>query len=128
MLDWQKLICDHRSPYDGDESAPSDRTKFRSPYQIDFDRIIYSKPFRRLARKTQVHPLVPNDHVHNRLTHSLEVASVGRSFGASIWDFLNRIGKAPPDTTEDDFRNIIQAACLRTTLEILHLVKQGNLR
>ena len=113
MLDWEKLICDHRCPYDGDESQSAERTKFRSPFQTDYDRIIYSKPFRRLARKTQVHPLVPNDHVHNRLTHSLEVASVGRSFGSLLWDLLKRRqDEITRISNEDDLRNIIQAACL----------------
>jgi hypothetical protein len=53
----------------------------RSPFNSDHDKIIFSGAFRRLARKTQVHPLATNDHVHNRLTHSLEVACVGRSLG-----------------------------------------------
>jgi dGTPase len=51
----------------------------RSNFEKDYDRIIFSQAFRRLARKTQVHPLAVNDHVHNRMSHSLEVSIVGRS-------------------------------------------------
>ena len=53
----------------------------RSGFQRDFDRLIFSSPFRRLQNKTQVFPLPGIAFVHNRLTHSLEVASVGRSLG-----------------------------------------------
>lgn len=43
----------------------------RSEFHIDHDRIVFSSAFRRLGRKTQVHPLARNDHTHNRLTHSI---------------------------------------------------------
>jgi len=56
----------------------------RSMFDKDFDRIIFSHPFRKLQDKTQVHPLPEYDFVHNRLTHSLEVSSVGRSLGRSV--------------------------------------------
>ena len=56
----------------------------RSPFHSDHDKVIFSGAFRRLARKTQVHPLATNDHVHNRLTHSLEVACVGRTLGVRV--------------------------------------------
>ena len=56
----------------------------RSQFQRDYDRIIFSSPFRRLQNKTQVFPLPGSVFVHNRLTHSLEVASVGRSLGCAL--------------------------------------------
>ena len=56
----------------------------RTRFDRDFDRIIFSYPFRRLQDKTQVHPLPEYDFVHNRLTHSLEVSSVGRSLGRAV--------------------------------------------
>lgn len=61
---------------------------FRTSYQRDFDRIIFSSAFRRLQNKTQVFPLPGSVFVHNRLTHSLEVASVGRSLGSIIGEFI----------------------------------------
>lgn len=57
----------------------------RSCFQKDYDRIIYSSAFRRLGDKTQVIPLPGNDYVRNRLTHSLEVSSVARSLGETVW-------------------------------------------
>lgn len=56
----------------------------RTPAEADIQRIIFSSPFRRLAGKTQVHPLAKIDYVHNRLTHSLEVAEIGASLAQSI--------------------------------------------
>ncbi|MFK7768388.1 MAG: dGTP triphosphohydrolase [Mariniblastus sp.] len=112
MLDWQTLMSDFRCPYDGKAPKASIQEPFRTAFQADYDRIIYSKPFRRLARKTQVHPLAPNDHIHNRLTHSLEVASVGRSFASMLWKYLKQSGQTPRQATADDFRQVMQAACL----------------
>lgn len=54
----------------------------RSDFQRDYDRLVFSSPFRRLQNKTQVFPLPGSIFVHNRLTHSLEVSSVGRSMAA----------------------------------------------
>lgn len=113
MLDWQTLMSDYRCPYAGNAPKPSKASDpFRTAFQADYDRVIYSQPFRRLARKTQVHPLAPNDHVHNRLTHSLEVASVGRSFASRLWEFFHRTGQVPTNSTSDDFCQVLQAACL----------------
>ena len=75
------------------------------------DRVVFSAAFRRLAHKTQVHPLSDNDHVHTRLTHSIEVASVGRSMGTIIGSPIAvRLGN--PQITPDTFGYIVQAACL----------------
>ena len=76
-LKWDQLLCDWRTPYPGKDPGPSSSNQYRSHFESDYDRVVFSQPFRRLARKTQVHPMAP-DGVHNRLTHSIEVASVGR--------------------------------------------------
>ncbi|HSF55891.1 MAG TPA: dNTP triphosphohydrolase [Algoriphagus sp.] len=60
----------------------------RTEFEIDYDRIIFSAPFRNLQDKTQVFPLPEQAFVHTRLTHSLEVSSVGRSLGKSCGEFL----------------------------------------
>lgn len=112
MLDWNRLICELRCPRPGKAAKPSPQEMYRTAFQTDYDRIIFSESFRRLARKTQVHPMVPNDHVHNRLTHSLEVASVGRSFGNRLSGFLQMKGQLPEGRTPDDLSQILQAACL----------------
>lgn len=56
----------------------------RSPLESDYGRLVFSSAFRRLHDKTQVFPLTTNDNIHSRLTHSIEVASVGKSFAVSI--------------------------------------------
>lgn len=67
--------------YTNQRSNTNDTSDARSEYQRDYDRIIFSSAFRRLQNKTQVFPLPGSVFVHNRLTHSLEVSSVGRSMG-----------------------------------------------
>ena len=95
----------------GEEAGVGKGDVFRSAFEMDFDRIVYSGPFRRLARKTQVHPMALNDQVHTRLTHSLEVASVGRSLGHRLGKFLRGRGEIG-EGREMDLVWIIQAACL----------------
>lgn len=84
----------------------------RSEFHIDHDRIVFSSAFRRLARKTQVHPLALHDHTHNRLTHSLEVASVGRSLGNRAGAMLREGGHLPAAYTPYDIGSTVQVACL----------------
>lgn len=84
----------------------------RSPFNSDHDKIIFSGAFRRLARKTQVHPLATNDHVHNRLTHSLEVACVGRSLGILVGQMLESESKLPEGLVATDVGDIVQSTCL----------------
>lgn len=103
-MEWPRLACADRlrRPDAGEE-------KGRSPFQQDIDRITFSMAFRRLANKTQVHLFSQNDHVHTRLTHSIEVASVGRSLGTLVG---NRIGMSSTGISADEIGCIVQAACL----------------
>lgn len=89
----------------------------RTDFQRDFDRIIFSSPFRRLQNKTQVFPLPGSVFVHNRLTHSLEVSSVGRSLGSVIGEFITE--HYASELTEEsksfylhNLGNVIAAGCL----------------
>ncbi len=84
----------------------------RSPFLADYDRIAFSGSFRRLADKTQVFPLPTDDHVHSRLTHSLEVASIGRSLGAMVGEKLTERGVLPESFTARDVGDAVAAACL----------------
>ncbi|MHA7130478.1 dGTP triphosphohydrolase [Algoriphagus namhaensis] len=77
-MKWEKLLSRGRF---GDQSPETNATSSRSEFEIDYDRIIFSAPFRNLQDKTQVFPLPDQAFVHTRLTHSLEVSSVGRSLG-----------------------------------------------
>jgi dGTPase len=105
-LDWAPLFRNDR--FAGGARRPDDN---RNAFQIDQDRIVFSRPFRRLQKKTQVHPLPTNAHVRNRLVHTLEVASVGRSLGfaagAALRADLAQIGRTP-----DDLGYLVQATCL----------------
>ena len=86
-MDWQRLISNKRF---GQEERHELRTDDRSEFKRDYDRLIFSAPFRRMQNKTQVFPLPGSIFVHNRLTHSLEVASVGRSLGDDVARQLKR--------------------------------------
>lgn len=70
-------------PDQGDISQ-HDLPYFRSKYMRDRDRILYSRPFLRLAGKTQVYGTGYDDHARNRLTHSLEVAQIAKTITAAI--------------------------------------------
>jgi len=88
----------------------------RSGFQRDFDRLIFSSAFRRLQNKTQVFPLPGTAFVHNRLTHSLEVASVGRSLGKMIGEQVSLAYKSSNEDAYEFYRyelpNVIAAGCL----------------
>lgn len=89
----------------------------RTDFQRDFDRIIFSSAFRRLQNKTQVFPLPGSVFVHNRLTHSLEVSSVGRSLGSLAGEFIvqnfeNELTENSKNFYLYNLNNVIAAACL----------------
>ncbi|WP_010140437.1 dGTP triphosphohydrolase [Oceanicola sp. S124] len=106
MTDWTRLLSSERL---GDASYRGAAS--RSVFVQDHDRIVFSAPFRRLANKTQVHPLYDHDHIHHRLIHSIEVGSVGRSLAMRIGQWLVDQGELPPG---DDYAlaNVVQAACV----------------
>jgi dGTPase len=88
----------------------------RSGFQRDYDRLIFSSAFRRLQNKTQVFPLPELSFVHNRLTHSLEVASVGRSMGKMAGEVIAASFKNDNEDAYEFYKyelaNVIAAACL----------------
>jgi dGTPase len=96
----------------GSDKVSSD---LRSGFQRDFDRLIFSSAFRRLQNKTQVFPLPGTAFVHNRLTHSLEVASVGRSLGKIIGEVIStdlKANEAAYEFYSYELANVIAAGCL----------------
>jgi len=111
MMNWINCISAKRTGYSY-PSAPS----IRSDYQRDYDRLIFSSAFRRLQNKTQVFPLPGSStFVHNRLTHSLEVASVGRSLGSVLGDFIaEKVGsnEEAKHFYQYDLKGVIGAGCL----------------
>ena len=82
-MDWQQLLSRRRLSFTG-EFRGGAQAHPRSAFERDWDRILFSTAFRRMHDKTQVFPLPDNDVVHSRLTHSIEVASVGRSLGKIV--------------------------------------------
>ncbi|WP_423130029.1 deoxyguanosinetriphosphate triphosphohydrolase [Gaoshiqia sp. Z1-71] len=108
MMNWNQLISTRRLGK-GPETDEADLYK-RTQFQRDYDRIIFSSPFRRMQNKTQVFPLPGSIFVHNRLTHSLEVASVGRSLGSMLSEKLIQAGEKNPLVYE--LGAVVSAACL----------------
>ncbi len=109
MMNWNTLLSAKRF---GLEEFHEDRLENRSEFQRDYDRLVFSAPFRRLQNKTQVFPLPGSIFVHNRLTHSLEVSCVGRSLGN---DVAKRLLERHPELRESLFpeiSSIVSAACL----------------
>lgn len=110
-MEWRTCFSEESIAY------PRKSDSVRSHFQRDFDRLIFSSPFRRLQSKTQVFPLPGSTFVHNRLTHSLEVASVGRSLGDLVGHTLaDTVVDEGDQLTKDFYRNhlpyVIAAACL----------------
>ena len=110
MLNWDTLIADCRLGLE-DRSFQND-DDIRSIFQRDYDRIIFSSPFRRLQDKTQVFPLPGSIFVHNRLTHSLEVASVGRSLGNLVASEIKNNHEFRNPHLIGEIGAIVSAACL----------------
>lgn len=109
MMNWDQLLSAVRF---GQESLDT-RQHSRTEFQRDYDRLIFSPSFRRLQNKTQVFPLPGAIFVHNRLTHSLEVASVGRSLGTSVGMALKEKYAGQPWIDKlDSLDDIVAAACL----------------
>ena len=109
-MNWDSLICDTRLGLE-DYDSGGRRSGVRSEFERDFDRLVFSSPFRRLQNKTQVFPLPGSIFVHNRLTHSLEVSCVGRSLANEI---VQRLVARHGDCGGKLMRvgEIVAAACL----------------
>jgi dGTPase len=108
-MDWGRLLSPKRF---GWKEGSTQQQETRSHYQRDYDRIIFSSAFRRLQNKTQVFPLPGSVFVHNRLTHSLEVASVGRSLGNNIVPFIQKNVQDDLFEVIEQIPTIVSAACL----------------
>ena len=109
-MEWTRLISNKRL---GQEQRHIERHDDRTEFKRDYDRLIFSAPFRRLQNKTQVFPLPGSVFVHNRLTHSLEVASVGMSLGNDVAQRLvNTTHPELKGTLVEQIGQIVSTACL----------------
>ena len=106
-MDWNRLLSRVRLGL----SRQHPDSEARTDFQRDFDRIVFSSAFRRLQDKTQVFPLSQSDYVRTRLTHSLEVSSVGRSLGTMVGDSVIRRHDLK-GVYPQDFGAVVAAACL----------------
>ncbi|EJX09726.1 deoxyguanosinetriphosphate triphosphohydrolase-like protein [gut metagenome] len=108
-MNWKQLLSAKRF---GMEEFHEERQENRSEFQRDYDRLIFSAPFRRLQNKTQVFPLPGSVFVHNRLTHSLEVSCVGRSLGNDVAKSILQHHPELQETFLPEIGSIVSAACL----------------
>ncbi len=112
-MNWQQLLSLKKF---GDQHIRERKNEnpSRVGFEVDYDRIIFSNPFRSLQDKTQVIPHSKTDFVHTRLTHSLEVSVVGRSIGRLAGDQIMQKYPELIDLgyTINDFGAIVAAACL----------------
>lgn len=109
-MNWNQILSTTRL---GQEELTANETKHnRTQFQRDYDRIIFSSPFRRMQNKTQVFPLPGSVFVHNRLTHSLEVASVGRSLGSLFVEKAEDAGIETNNPLFQEIGSVVSAACL----------------
>lgn len=110
MMNWTQLLNPNRFGAESNTQVSTDST--RTDFQRDYDRIVFSSPFRRLQNKTQVFPLPGGIFVHNRLTHSLEVSSVGRSLGNNILTLIDKHLTAEEKLVAKHIPTVVSAACL----------------
>lgn len=107
-MNWQQLLSAKRF---GMEEYQDGKHHDRTDFQRDYDRLIFSSPFRRLQNKTQVFPLPGSIFVHNRLTHSIEVSCVGRSLGVVVGKELRK--KYPQSNADfEEISSVVAAGCL----------------
>ncbi|MGD9976355.1 MAG: deoxyguanosinetriphosphate triphosphohydrolase [Bacteroidales bacterium] len=109
-MNWLQLLNSNRWGANNLSSIPPDH--IRTDFQRDYDRVIFSSPFRRLQNKTQVFPLPGSIFVHNRLTHSLEVSSVGRSLGNSVMMQIRKFAQSNEEEQVGQLPTVVSAACL----------------
>lgn len=119
-LNWIDLFSAKRVRASKNEET--NNVQIRNAFDRDYERIIYSSSVRRLQDKAQVFPLQENDFTRTRLTHSLEVASLGRSMA---WQISEKIMKGTDkQITQEDkeqfadyakmkrLPSIVETACL----------------
>lgn len=107
---WEQLLDHKRLYYRRDKFKDEDTG--RTPFDSDHGRLIFSSAFRRLQDKTQVFPLAKSDYTRTRLTHTLEVANVGRGLGKAFGQHLRTLNELPSDLSPEDLGTVVSVACL----------------
>lgn len=111
MMEWKTLLSTRRERESTSRQRSSD---LRSEFEKDYHRIIGSASFRRLQDKTQVFPLDKSDFIRTRLTHSLEVSSLGKSLGQNIGENILKYRRNSGFTPQmkEDISHILECAGL----------------
>lgn len=121
--DWKKeYLSFDRFKTTTSNERDSNTVDNRLPVERDLGRAIFSPACRRLHDKTQVFPLTNDDNIHSRLTHSLEVMNVGKSFALNIAQYDNgkdekerkweKRNLKDPYYIDRVFSSILQVVCL----------------
>lgn len=110
-MEWKTLLSADRERGNSNRQKSTD---LRSEFEKDYHRIIGSASFRRLQDKTQVFPLDKSDFIRTRLTHSLEVSSLGKSLGQNIGENILKYRKNSGFTPQmkEDISHILECAGL----------------
>ncbi len=112
-MEWSNLLNETRIRVlmGGDPSGKSPG-ELRTEFERDYGRTVFSTPVRRLQDKAQVFPLVTDDFVRTRLTHSIEVSSVARGLaGAWVGRWLVKQG-AITEVSRADLETVAATAAL----------------
>lgn len=113
-MNWTKLLNpNRRKPKDEAAKASRVRSKLddqRTAFERDYDRVIFTSSFRRLQDKAQVFPLEASDFVRTRLTHSIEVSTIGRSLAVDVGRKLQALHKEAPRA--EDIATVVATSCL----------------
>lgn len=111
-MEWNRLLSTKRAR--GSSSGVRKPADLRSEFEKDYHRIIGSASFRRLQDKTQVFPLDKSDFIRTRLTHSLEVSSLGKSLGQNIGENIIKYRKDSGFTLQmkEDICHVLECAGL----------------
>ncbi|MBP7678257.1 MAG: dNTP triphosphohydrolase, partial [Thermoanaerobaculia bacterium] len=110
-MDWSKLSSTTRLRGSQLSFLRDEDEDRRSPFERDYERVVFSSAFRRLQDKTQAFPIEPSDYVRTRLTHSVEVAALGRSLASTA--MRNLLDKhLERSVNPEDAAFIVATACL----------------
>lgn len=108
---WEELLS-HKRLHGTRTNAFADQATGRTEWDADYGRLVFSSSFRRLQDKTQVFPLAKSDYTRTRLTHTLEVANVGRGLGKAFGLLLHQRGELPAHLSPEDLGTVVSVACL----------------